>query len=126
MKIIGQSEKKNVLEYVLNCSQEDSTEQIRSQVFESLKKSFLKDYESFHITRGNWLSKVASNGRDSNFLAIEDPFKGNLSANVRVENTLYPEFKILKVFSQNLDAIETLYGGTVRQYIDKRVRKAIS
>ena len=137
-RIMGTNHGERVLEYVLKLDNQPTrfswcpkflsrivsecqyVHEARGNILDSLASVFLKDYEYFHMLR-----EVETLDNSSNVLFIFDPAKDNLSACVRVDDTLYPHFKKLRIVSDDLDKVESLYGSLVRVYIDSRVREAL-
>ncbi len=128
--IIGTDHRDGVLEYVLKSDegitfskkllkmfgfgfQRQTHNEVRENVFDNLTAKLLADYDEFIIHKGERL------------LQVFDPIKRNFSAVVLVEETLYPQIKKLKIVSEQMNDIETLYGYRVKDYLDMRVRETL-
>jgi hypothetical protein len=135
--IIGTDHRDGVLEYILKSDEgitfaqkllsmlgfgflRQTHSEVRDNIFDNLASKFLVDYGDFILCRHN-LEK----GEFPDSLVVLDPFKRNFTACVFLEETLYPQIKKLKVVSKQMNYLETLYGGLVKNYLDKRVRETL-
>jgi hypothetical protein len=119
MEIIGFREDKRMLEYLIHSSFTPSW--TREVIFGSIKEILIEDYENFSIGEKKWIRSPDS----PQYLQIDDTFKNNFFAVVRIDSTLSPNHTFLRLFADNLEKTETLYGSLVKHYFDKKIREAM-
>jgi hypothetical protein len=125
IRIIGTNHDEKHLEYILegDFPAAISFDSIRNKVLDDLASVLKKDHDGFIFFNSSF--PASWHAKQERVTIIHDPIKDNFSASVRVDGTLYSQYKKLVITSYNLDEQETLDGTLVRVYLDKFVRKIL-